>query len=88
MRLPIPTLTEQRRKDLVKLLNTKTEEARVAVRNVRRHSNDELRRAEKDGDVSQDDLKRSEDELQKITDRHIADIDVEAKRKEADLLEV
>jgi ribosome recycling factor len=88
MRLPIPALTEQRRKDLVKLLHNKTEDARVAVRNVRRHAHDELRKSEKDGDVSQDDLKRAEDELQKITDRHVAAIDAEAKKKEADLLEV
>ena len=88
MRLPIPPLTEQRRKDLVKVLHNKSEEARVAIRNVRRHSHEELRKAEKDGDVSQDDLKRSEEELQKITDRHIALVDAEAKKKEADLLEV
>jgi len=88
MRLPIPALTEQRRKELVKLLHHKAEDARVAVRNVRRHSHDELRKAEKDGEVSQDDLKRSEEELQKITDRHIATIDAEAKKKEAELLEV
>jgi ribosome recycling factor len=88
MRLPIPALTEQRRKDLVKLLHNKTEEARVAVRNVRRHSHDELRRAEKDGDVSQDDLKRNEEELQKITDAHVAKIDAEARKKETELLEV
>lgn len=88
MRLPIPPLTEQRRKELVKMLHNKSEEARVAIRNVRRHSHEELRKAEKDGDVSQDDLKRSEEELQKITDRHIAAVDTEAKKKEADLLEV
>ncbi|MFN8617264.1 MAG: ribosome recycling factor [Dehalococcoidia bacterium] len=88
MRLPIPPLTEQRRKDMVKTLHNKSEEARVAIRNVRRHSHEELRKAEKDGDLSQDDLKRSEEELQKITDRHIAAVDVEAKKKEADLLEV
>jgi ribosome recycling factor len=88
MRLPIPALTEQRRKEQVKLLHHKTEDARVAVRNVRRHAHDELRKAEKDGDVSQDDLKRSEEELQKITDRHVASIDTEAKKKEAELLEV
>ena len=88
MRLPIPPLTEQRRKDLVKMLHNKSEEARVAIRNVRRHSHEELRKAEKDGDLSQDDLKRSEEELQKITDRHIANVDTEAKKKEADLLEV
>lgn len=88
LRLPIPPLTEQRRKDLVKQLHHKTEDARVAVRNVRRHAHDELRKAEKEGGVSQDDLKRSEDELQKITDAHIAVIDAEGKKKEADLLEV
>jgi ribosome recycling factor len=88
IRLPFPPLTEQRRKDLVKLVHHKTEESRVAVRNVRRHAHDELRKAEKDGGVSQDDLKRHEDELQKLTDAHIATIDAEGKRKEAELLEV
>lgn len=88
LRLPIPPLTEQRRKDMVKMVHNKAEEARVAVRNVRRHANDELKKAEKDGHVSQDDIKRHEDELQKMTDRHIATIDGEGKKKEADLLEV
>src|SRR5512140_2924138 len=77
IRLPFPPLTEQRRKDLVKLVHNKVEEARVAVRNVRRHAHDELRKAEKDGEVSQDDLKRHEEELQKMTDQHVAAIDVE-----------
>ncbi|MEX0784838.1 MAG: ribosome recycling factor [Dehalococcoidia bacterium] len=88
IRLPIPALTEQRRKDLVKMVHHKTEEARVAVRNVRRHHHDELRKAEKDGDISQDDLRRHEEELQKITDRHVGIIESEGKKKEADLLEV
>lgn len=88
IRLPFPPLTEQRRKELVKVVHHKTEESRVAVRNVRRHAHDELRKAEKDGGVSQDDLKRHEDELQKLTDAHIAAIDAEGKRKEAELLEV
>jgi ribosome recycling factor len=88
LRLPFPPLTEQRRKDLVKHVHNKTEESRVAVRNVRRHTHDELRKAEKDGDVSQDDLKRHEEELQKITDRYITILDLEAKKKEAELLEV
>jgi ribosome recycling factor len=73
---------------LVKLVHTKTEESRVSVRNVRRHAHDELRKAEKEGSVSQDDLKRDEEELQKMTDDHIAAIDAEGKRKEAELLEV
>ncbi len=88
IRLPIPPLTEQRRKDMVKMVHTKSEDARVAVRNVRRHVHDELRRAEKDGDVSEDDLKRHEEELQKLTDQHIALIDVEGRKKENELLEV
>jgi ribosome recycling factor len=88
VRLPIPALTEQRRRDLVKLVHNKTEEARVAVRNVRRHHHDELRKIEKDGHVSQDDLRRHEEELQKMTDTHIGIIDAEGKKKEAELLEV
>jgi ribosome recycling factor len=88
LRLPIPALTEQRRKEFVKLVHTKAEEARVAVRNVRRHAHDELRKSEKDGDLSQDELKRAEEELQKMTDAHVHTVDVEAKKKEAELLEV
>ncbi|MEO9254464.1 MAG: ribosome recycling factor [Tepidiformaceae bacterium] len=88
IRLPFPPLTEQRRKDLVKLVHTKTEESRVSVRNVRRHAQDDLRKAEREGVVSQDDLKRHADELQKMTDDHIVSIDAEGKRKEAELLEV
>jgi ribosome recycling factor len=88
LRLPIPPLTEQRRKEFVKLVHNKAEDARVAVRNVRRHVHDELRKGEKDGGLSQDELKRHQDELQKITDQHIATIDAEARKKEAELLEV
>ena len=88
LRLPLPALTEQRRKDLVKMVHNKAEESRVAVRNVRRHAHDELRKAEKDGQCSQDELKRHEEELQKFTDRHVGVVDAETKKKEADLLEV
>jgi ribosome recycling factor len=88
IRLPIPPLTEQRRKEMVKMVHTKSEDARIAVRNVRRHIHDELRRAEKDGTVSEDDLKHHEEELQKLTDKHIALIDVEGRKKETELLEV
>ncbi|MFN0093339.1 MAG: ribosome recycling factor [Dehalococcoidia bacterium] len=88
LRLPIPALTEQRRKDMVKSVHMKSEEARVACRNVRRHAHDELRKAQKDGQVSEDQLRRNEDDLQKLTDRHIATIDGESKKKEAELLEV
>lgn len=88
IRLPFPPLTEQRRKELVKMVHNKAEEARVAVRNVRRHTHDELRKAEKDGELSQDELRSQEDDLQKITDGHIAVVDREAKKKEGELLEV
>jgi ribosome recycling factor len=88
LRLPIPPLTEQRRKEMVKQVHNKTEDSRVAVRNVRRHAHDELRKAEKEGACSQDDLKRHEDELQKLTDRHIATAETESKKKEAELLEI
>ena len=88
LRLPIPALTEQRRKELVKIVHNKSEEARVACRNVRRHAHDELRKAQKDGAVSEDLLHRHEEDLQKLTDQHIAVIDYEARKKEAELLEV
>ena len=88
LRLPFPPLTEQRRKDLVKYVHNKIEESRVAVRNVRRHTHDELRKSQKDGEISEDDLKRNEEELQRITDQHIGSVDSEGKRKEAELLEI
>lgn len=87
IRLPIPLLTEQRRRELVKLVHSKAEEARVAVRNVRRHTHEELRKAERDSAISQDELKRREEELQKLTDDHTATIDNESRRKETELLE-
>ena len=88
LRLPFPPLTEARRKELVKHVHGKTEDSRVSVRNVRRHVHDELRKMEKEGSCSQDDLKRYEDDLQKLTDRYVAAIDAEGKRKEAELLEI
>lgn len=87
IRLPFPPLTEQRRKELVKLVHHKAEEARVAVRNVRRHAHDDLRRAVREG-ASEDSIKRHEVELQKITDQHIVRLDAEARKKEEELLEV
>lgn len=88
IRLPIPPLSEQRRKELVKLVHHRVEEARVAIRNVRRHAHDELRRLERDGTISQDELRRHEEELQKLTDRHIEMAEAEGKKKEHELLEV
>ena len=88
IRLAFPPLTEERRKDLIKLVHQRAEEARVAVRNVRRHSKEELEKLEREGGISQDDLARGEKELQKVTDRFVAEIDEIQGHKEQELMEV
>ena len=88
IRLAFPPLTEERRKELVKLVRHKAEEGRVAVRNVRRDVNDHLKRMLKDHEVSEDDDKRAETEIQKLTDKSIADIDKLVADKEKDLMAV
>lgn len=88
IRVPFPPLTEERRKELVKLCRHYAEEARVAVRNIRRDVNDYFKRQEKDHEISEDELRRLEAEVQKVTDAHIAQIDELLKRKEAEILEV
>jgi ribosome recycling factor len=86
LRLPIPDLTEERRKELAKLTHQYAEKAKIAVRNVRRDGNDALKAAEKKHEISQDDHKRLEGEVQKLTDRFIADIDAAAGAKEKEIL--
>jgi ribosome recycling factor len=88
IRVSIPQLTEERRKELVKVIHRKAEEARVAVRNIRRDEVDHLRRVEKDGHVSKDEVATKLTEVQKITDQFIARIDDAVQRKEAEILEV
>jgi ribosome recycling factor len=88
IRLPIPPLTEQRRKELVKQVHAKTEEARVAVRNVRRHAIDELRRLLRDGELAEDDERRAADQVEKMTSAHVGKLETLAKRKEQELLAV
>lgn len=88
IRLPFAQLTEERRKELIKVAHQRAEEGRVSVRNVRRHAKDELERNQKDGTISEDDLKRAEKELQKETDRHIHEIDELLAHKEKELREV
>jgi ribosome recycling factor len=88
IRLNLPPLTEDRRRDLVKLVNNRGEEARIAVRNVRRDSIKDLREFENEKMISEDDLKRGEEELQKITDRYIEEINSIGERKEKEILEV
>jgi ribosome recycling factor len=86
LRLPIPDLTEERRKELAKLASQYAEKARVAVRNVRRDGMDSLKVDEKKGEISEDERKRRETEVQKLTDSTIADIDSAATAKEKEIL--
>jgi ribosome recycling factor len=88
IRLVIPPLTEERRHDLVKVVRSRTEEARVAVRNVRRDIQHTLREFEKEKLISEDDLHRGETELQKLTDRIVEQVDEIGKKKEIEVLEV
>ncbi len=88
IRLNFPPLTEERRRELIKLVHHRGEEGRVAVRNIRRHHKDELERLEREGGISEDDLVRSEKELQKLTDRHVAEIDEVVAHKEQELKEI
>jgi ribosome recycling factor len=88
IRLNLPALTEERRRDLVKVVHGRLEECRIAVRNVRRDLHNDLREFEKEKLISEDDLKRGEEELQKITDRNIEDINKHGLKKEQDIMEV
>jgi ribosome recycling factor len=88
IRLSFPPLTEERRKELIKLVHHRGEEGRVAVRNIRRHSKEELEKLEREGTISEDDLTRAERELQKLTDKHISDIDEVVAHKDTELKEI
>jgi ribosome recycling factor len=88
IRLGFPPLTEERRKELIKVVHHRGEEGRVAVRNIRRHSKEGLERLEHEGAISEDDLVRSEKELQKLTDKHVALIDEVVAHKEQELKEI
>jgi ribosome recycling factor len=86
IRLPIPDMTEERRKELVKLAHSYAEKAKIAVRNVRRDGNDDLKTDEKKKDISEDDRKRSEAEVQKMTDATVSDLDAALASKEKEIL--
>jgi ribosome recycling factor len=88
LRIPIPPLTEERRKEIAKIAHKYAEQQRVAVRNVRRDANDDLKKAEKDGVISQDELKRMETDVQKITDEAIKRVDEALKAKEQEIMHV
>lgn len=88
VRLNIPPLTEERRKDLVRVVHKRMEEARVEIRNVRRDAADQLKKEERDGTVGSDESHRHLDQLQKTTDRHVAEVDRRGEAKEQEVLEV
>jgi len=86
IRIAIPPLTEERRKELVKVAKGKSEDTRVAIRNIRRDGNDEVKQAEKDGHVSEDDSKRALEDIQKITDEYIEKVNKLLEAKEAEIM--
>jgi ribosome recycling factor len=88
IRIAFPPLTEERRKEFIKVAKTKAEDARIALRNLRRHAKDELDRMQKDGEVGEDDVRRAEKQLDEVTHKYSARVDDLLKHKEAELLEV
>jgi ribosome recycling factor len=88
IRLPIPSLNEERRKDLAKIVKGMAEEGRIAVRNIRRDANEHLKSLEKKHEISEDDLRRFQEKVQKITDKHIDEIDTMLSNKDAEIKEV
>jgi ribosome recycling factor len=88
IRLPVPPLNEERRKELVRMVKGRAEEARVAIRNIRRDDLEQVRRLEHDSEISEDQSQRVQVQLQKVTDRFVEQIEEAARRKEAELLEV
>jgi ribosome recycling factor len=88
IRVPLPPLTEERRRELVKVVRHEAENARVAVRNIRRDANNDLKELAKAKEISSDDERRAEEAIQKLTDKHVAEIDQVLARKEQELMEI
>lgn len=88
IRVPMPALTEERRKELTKVVKSEAETAKVAVRNLRRDANEQLKKLVKDKEISEDDERRASDEVQKLTDRFVAEIDKLVQTKEAEIMTV
>ncbi len=88
IRLPIPELSEERRKDLVKTIKAMAEETRVRIRAARRHAIDTAKKMQKDGKLSEDELKTGESQIQKLTDKFVAEVDTQTASKEADIMRV
>jgi len=88
IRVPMPMLTEERRRDLIKVVKSEGEDAKVAVRNIRRDANEQLKKLLKDKEVGEDEERRAQDDVQKLTDRFVAEIDKALQAKEVDLMAV
>ena len=88
IRLAVPQLTQERRAELLKLIKKRVEEGRVAIRNIRRDANEQLKAKQKDGEISEDDLKRHQEEVQKLTDKSIKEIDMVLANKEQEIMQV
>lgn len=88
VRVPIPELTEERRVELTKVASGYAEQAKIAIRNVRRHGNDDAKSAEKDGDLSKDDVKKAEDDIQKLTDTYVKKVDERVSEKQQEIMQV
>ncbi len=88
IRIPLPPLTEERRKDLVKVVRAEAEGGKVAVRNIRRDANGDLKELEKEKEISEDELRRAENDVQALTDRFVKEVDAALAEKEKDLMEV
>ncbi|MBI1173899.1 MAG: ribosome recycling factor [Sideroxydans sp.] len=88
IRVPMPMLTEERRRDLIKVVKGEAENAKIAVRNVRRDANEQLKKLLKEKEISEDDERRAQDDIQKLTDRFVAEVDKALQTKEADLMAV
>jgi ribosome recycling factor len=88
IRVPMPMLTEERRKELIKVVRNESEGAKVALRNVRRDSNDALKKLMKDKEISEDDERHMQDEIQKLTDKYVTEVDKMLQAKEAELMAV
>ena len=88
IRIVLPPLTEERRRDLVRVVRAEAENARVAIRNVRRDANSDLKELQKEGEISEDDLRRAEQDIQKVTDEHVARVDAKLTAKEEEMMAV
>lgn len=88
IRVPLPPLTEERRKDMIKLVKSEGEKGKVAIRNIRRDANADLKGLLKDKDISEDEERKAEDDIQKLTDKKISDLDKVLEEKEKDLMEI